>query len=455
MIVLSPGRLFRSGLRAALPGFASALLFLAPGNAEGEQPLRVVATGGRIAYTFYSPPAGLTAFHQRTPHQLGGPVAEIRVGLMDWMYTDKTEVANSQNDVVIDHAWLERAATGEVAPLVFSGARQLVLPMNSSAPYWLSDPIPSTVWSRGPPQRDELFWLHLRGRIPEGGKLPVGTPAGYPGAGFLAHPPTENAGPVDTAGLLPPIANATRRTDALPVIVLGRYAEPGHLSVIGIGDSILHGSGDSTRPEAHIAGYGFFNRAAVDRDGRHTIALFNLTRHGQTAAAWVNPARQNRQRPFLRFANVVVEEYGTNDLSARGSGDPDTILARLESIWSAARQSGVQRIVRTLLLPRTASDDGWSTSQGQTPNPGWEAGGKRDEINEGLRTALAEGLIDALVDTLAAVADPADQSRWLSTGKPRFATPDGTHVSPAGNILLAAPLRDALLALRVDEPSSP
>lgn len=140
----------------------------------------MVATGGRIGYTFYTPATANTSFWHRTPHKLGGPVSEIQVGFMDWMYTDKTETANADNDVTITFAWLERASTGQVVPLTFSGSRQLVLPMNSTTAHWLADAIPSSVWTGSAPVRDELFWLHAKGAIPEGGKLPVGTSSAFP-----------------------------------------------------------------------------------------------------------------------------------------------------------------------------------------------------------------------------------------------------------------------------------
>lgn len=434
-------------------------IFIAPLAVLAVEPVRVVGTGSRIGYTFYTPAAGSTAFWHRTPHKLGGPVSEIQVGFMDWMYTDKTETANADNDVTITAAWLERASTGQVVPLKFSGSRQLILPMNSITPYWLCDAVPSSIWTGSAPARDEVFWLHAKGTIPEGGKIPVGTPATYSGgadpglkAKFIAYPPANDPGTVDSAGGVPTIAGSSARTEGLPSVFLGRYTGPGHLAVIGIGDSILHGSGDVANPAASIAGYGFFNRAALDSNGGSTIAMFNLTRHGQSASAWVDPNKQKRQIPFLQFANVVVEEYGTNDLASAGSGDPVAILVRLDTIWTTARNAGVQKIIRTKLMPRTTSTDSWATLAGQTPNNNWGVGGSRDTINAGFQTALANGKIDILLDALAILGDPTDPGRWLTNGTSKYTTSDGTHVSPTGNALLAVPLRAALLSLTVDPP---
>lgn len=434
-------------LRHALTGI---LVLVATLTAGAVEPVTVVATGGRIGYTFYTHPAGCTAFRQRTPHVLGGPVAEIQIGFMDWMYpSSSAETANATNDVTIDHAWLERASTGQIVPVTFGGSRQLVLPMNATAPYWLSDAIPSSVWTGAAPARDEVFWLHVKGSIPEGGKTPVGTPANFTGARFAAYPPANDSSPVDVAGPVATISGWSTRTEGLPVVFLGRYAGPGHLAVVGVGDSILNGSGDNTT--AVIAGYGFFNRAALDANGKNAIATFNITRHGQTASSWVTPTRQSRQVHFLPFGNVMVEEYGTNDLGQAGGGSPTAILANVDKIWTAARDAGVQKIVRTTLMPRTASTDAWATFENQTPNSNWGEGAtSRDAINSGFAAALSDGRIDVLIDSLAVVADPRDTGRWLTNGAQKYTTTDGTHVSPTGNALLAVPLRAALLSLTVD-----
>ncbi len=450
MPALFPARL------ALHPRHLKALLFalcLAAPVLRAVEPVRIVATGGRIATFTSSVRTGDTAFRHRTPHLLGGPVAEIQIGFMDWFYpSSDAEIANTTNDVTINHAWLERASTGQVVPLTFSGSRQLVLPMNSTAPYWLSDAIPSSVWTGGPLARDEVFWLNVQGAFPEGGKCVLGTPTATTGGNFITYPGGNDPGTFDTAGAVPAITgNSGRIKFGLPVIFLGRFAEPGHLSVMGVGDSILDGTGDSNNPIPVPTGFGFLNRAAIDANGANAIAMFNLTRHAQTAASLADASRTPRQRELFKFANVVVEEYGTNDLGSGGTGVTATILSRLETIWGLARNAGVQKIVRTTLMPRTNSTDAWATPEGQTPNTGWGADGKRDTINAALQDALAAGKIDVLLDTLPVLADPDDSHRWLTDGTARYATTDGTHVSVAGNALLATALRSALLSLTVDE----
>src|SRR5690606_25849084 len=128
------------------------------------------------------------------------------------------------------------------------------------------------------------------------------------------------------------------------------------------------------------------------------------------------------------------------------------VLGRLETIWSTVRAEGVQKIVRTLLLPRTSSTDAWRTAENQAPNSGWGLGDKRDTINAGIRDALAAGQLDHALDTLAVRRHPPANSRWLSDGSTaNYVTSDGTHVGPHGNALLGVALRAALLSLAIDD----
>lgn len=441
-------RITRAGIAGLL--LSVALSFDA---VAADQPLRVVGTGGRIGVGAYKQAGAISAYWQRTPHMLGGPVSEITIGFMNWLHTTSMEAPNP-SPVTIDYAWLERGSTGQIVPLTFSGERQLVMPANDTAPYHLSDPVPSSVWQGAPPSRDEVFWVHAKGCIPTGGSLPVGTPASYAGARFLVYDGTKEPGTKDAPGPLPAIPNANTRPAGLPLLFLGRYTEPGHLSVIGLGDSILFGMGDSENPVPVISGFGFFNRAAVDEKGANAIAMLNLTRSGETAATWV--ARHDRQARLLPFANVVVEEFGTNDIGSNGSkANPQGVYERLQSIWKTAREAGVQKIVRTRLMPRTSSADRqWASAADQTPNPGWGPGEARDQLNDLLAKALAEGKIDILVDTLTPVADPENSHLWITNGTKAYATGDGTHPRPAGYALLAPPLREALLKIKVDDASA-
>lgn len=423
------------------------------------EPLRIVGTGARIAYSRFQTAGTATAFWHRTPHQLGGPVAELDIGFMNWLHTSKAEMANT-NVVTISHAWVERQSTGQVVALTFSGKRRLDMPADSPQAYFLADPIDSAVWTGSPPARDELFWVSAKGGVANAGEYVCqGTPSTYihPGnssnrAKFLLYDPANDPGGIDFAGPVPTVTGQNVRTDGLSMVFLGRFTGPGHLAVIGIGDSIMTGSGDPSNPVPVVSGLGFFNRAAVDAAGGNTIAMMNVSRHAEAASVWV--ASHSFRAQLLPFANVAVEEYGTNDIGSNGgSANASAIYGRLASIWQDCRAAGIQKILRTTLFPRTASASGnWTSMEDQTPNPGWGAGGARDQLHAMFPTALAEGKIDVLVDTLSVTCDPADDHYWFTNGTNDYMTDDGTHLRAPANIAAAAPLRAALLALAVDAP---
>jgi lysophospholipase L1-like esterase len=421
------------------------------------EPIRYVATGARIGVYPQSTDSEQTAFWHRSPHQLGGPVSEIQIGFMNWYLNYSVETTLS-NAVTLNYAWLERASDGQIVPITFSGARSLTMPADDTEPYWLADTIASSVWTGGTPSRDEVFWLNVKGSIPASGTLPVGTPTSYDGStsNFILYAPAEDPGSYDIAGAIPTITDQNSRTRGLPCMFLGRYSESGYLSVIGLGDSILDGSGDTARNYPAISGFGFFARAAVDSEGANTIATFNLTRHGASATAPTDTDNP-RQQYFLQYANVAVEEYGTNDLGSGGTGDVSTIQARLEAIWQLCRDAGIETIVRTRLMPRTTSPSTYFWSmEDQTVNTGWgdaDSGdsGKRDALNDGFETALAADSIDLIVDTLTPIADTSDDHYWLSNGTDDYMTSDGTHPSAAAYTILGEVLREALLTLSVTD----
>ncbi|WP_309383849.1 SGNH/GDSL hydrolase family protein [Cerasicoccus frondis] len=410
------------------------------------EPIRVVGTNSRMSPFTYSPGSTNTAFWQRSPHQLGGPVSEIDIAFMNWAVGYSGEVISS-SDVTIEYAWLERASDSQVVPLTFSGERELTMLGGVAQPYYMADPIDSSVWTGGAPQRDEVFWLHVKGSVPTvDGKACLGVYTTYSGSKFIFYDPANDPGNVDEAMTVPNITDKNQRTNGLAVMFGGRYTEPGYLSVIGLGDSILHGTGDATNPTPVLAGNGYFNRAATNLEGTDTVGMLNLARHGESANTFVNSHAMRGE--FLEFANVVVEEYGTNDIGSGGTGNVDQLYTNVQAIWQLARDAGVEKVLRTNLLPRTGSESyNWVSKEDQTPNSGWGDGEKRDIFNGYLATALSEGKIDVLVDTLTAVADPTDDHYWISTGANDYATSDGTHLSRTGNELAAVPLRAAFEAI--------
>lgn len=320
------------------------------------------------------------------------------------------------------------------------------MPANTAQPYWMADAVESSVWTGGPLARDEVIWLHLKGSVPEDGQICMGSYTSYGESTFIIYDPANDPGNKDFSGPVPTVSGQNRRTNGLPVMIGGRYTSQGYLSVIGLGDSILYGMGDKANPTPVLGGNGFFFRASVNSEGADTIAMLNLARSGETASTWVNSHAM--RAAFLPFGNVVVEEYGTNDIGSNATGEADAIYPRLKAIWQIAREAGVEKIVRTRLMPRTQSTSkDWLSLEDQTPNNGWGDGEARDQLNAYLDTALSEGLIDVLIDTLTPLADPTDNHYWLTNGTVDYTTGDGTHPNATGHALATPVLRAALESL--------
>ena len=80
-----------------------------------------------------------------------------------------------------------------------------------------------------------LDWVQAKGTIPTGGRVPVGTPATFPGAKFILYDPVNETAPmIDFAGAMPTISGSSARVAGLPLLFLGRFTGSGHLAVIGI-----------------------------------------------------------------------------------------------------------------------------------------------------------------------------------------------------------------------------
>jgi lysophospholipase L1-like esterase len=449
-------RLHRNSSQARRASWLSWSVVLLTGTAANalfaNQPLHIVGTGGRMAtdVDVFATSSPSTAFWQRTPYKLGGPVAEIDVGFMNWFNNSVDEIPNA-NSVTINFAWLERASTGQVLPITFSGQRQLIMPAQDAAAFHLADPIPAGVWTGAALARDEIFWLHAKGAVPASGNFLMGTFATYAGSMCIVYNPANDPGAKDFAGPVPAISGESILVGGVPSLFLGRYTGPGYVSVVGIGDSILNGAGDNLNPVPVIAGLGFLSRAALDENGANAIAVMSLGCNGEKGSSWLS--HHTHQAQIATFANVAVEEFGTNDIGSNGgSADASLIFTNLQGIWNVIDAAGVQKILRTRLLPRTQSTSGdWLSLADQTPNAGWGAGGARDQLNADLASALTNGQIDVHVDALSPVSDPSDNHYWLTNGTGKYTTSDGTHPSPTGHAFIAQALRAALITVVVDD----
>lgn len=205
-----------------------------------------------------------------------------------------------------------------------------------------------------------------------------------------------------------------------PVALLGEMDAPA-LSISAIGDSLTVGNtgaffGDG-RGNRGVLGYGFANvnggQANYNRLARGAEAASSLT-------YW---ARSKHRWRLAAYGNVATVWLGTNDVP--GPATAAQIESYLTTIYQQLR-GRMQRIVAVTLPPRTTSTDAFATTVNQTPMPGYEVGGKRDQVNAWIKAQVG-GLIDEVIDLNPVFESGKGSGLWVP-GR----TADGTHPNETG-----------------------
>jgi len=227
--------------------------------------------------------------------------------------------------------------------------------------------------------------------------------------------------------------------------------------VYGYGDSIGAGVGDDS---ANPIAYGFFNRALIgDGSPSRILAGCNFCRSSTTAQSF-NTATSDRLAYWSKYATYAVDEYGTNDFTATGNFTSlATMTTLVRAIWTKLKGYGVQKIIRTKLLPRTSSTDGWKYEINQTvTGAGWDVGG--DAI---LFNAAMDGEVGTNINAVCAMNGTRGvnnpllwiQDTYVGTPTTGYATIDGLHPAKPMHIVMATDLRATIDALNASISSLP
>lgn len=216
--------------------------------------------------------------------------------------------------------------------------------------------------------RDRVAYLRLELSVPEGGNIPVAEAieslsncrSYYTSAGSVNN--LAGTGSITFSG-------TTSATFELPFFIIGEAediaADP--LSTLGLGDSIFAQGGPSS----------FYHQACAG-SGSNYIAGCAMARGGTISNMFV--ANSAVLAPFIKYANLVVEEYGTNQVGSTLS----TIQSNLQSVWSLlwANKSTHPlardlKVLRTPLLNRTTDATGATVHSAV-----WNAGGTVEQLND-------------------------------------------------------------------------
>lgn len=227
-------------------------------------------------------------------------------------------------------------------------------------------------------------------------------------------------------------------------IMLGLFVEGDPLVVLGTGDSILNNVGDTSTGR----GNGFFGRALAGSDWATSIAGCNIARPSGNAQGWQGSAPL---AALCKYANRLVEEFGTNNFDNTANADPSTVgyvLGLSRNIWTAFANSASTvegatdiEIIRTKLLPRTNAPTGTTDADQVVYGPKWTSP-SGNAIDFNARLAL-EPLVDRHINFDAAARSTTNPDKWLQGSA---SSTDGTHPNQVLHISMAATLRDAILA---------
>lgn len=437
-------------------------------------PLMIAGTNSRIGDTAITPTSGRTEFVVSTTHILGYACAAVAPNFTQYFANASAEALPSSGATIVKMALLwHDNGTKRTTPVTFGGSRGVVMAPDSDI---TADEITPASFGSALPAfpAGTMFQLRYIGQVTGGtGSFAAGTPAtaspattGFTASGSnynnaQAYAPANRIDAVDGLGDMPnPTGQVGMNNIGLPTMFLGRAAVPDPVAVLVIGDSISVGLSEGANPMKTMAGYGYFDRAAVDASGyQNAVALAHQSRQTETLGTWMG--YNNRRRKWLGYASVVILEHGTNDLASAGGGpgtdytgvNRGSPLANLQynydAFWTLAKSyPSVKRIYQTNLLPRpSSSSDGWATKAGQTVPAGWASGGLRDALEAWWATKVSDGTIAGVIDVRTPVADAGDNHYWLTNGSAGYMTSDGTHPAGAGHALIAPAMRGALAGM--------
>lgn len=249
-------------------------------------------------------------------------------------------------------------------------------------------------------------------------------------------------------GIMPGDATAGTFTSITPnplyaLTPLALYGKPTVLSkrfkTVGLcGDSISVGAGRTLGPiDGRPAGEVGFMQIGAMRAGWGYVSI---GMNGQRASDFANPLRRINQVNMVKECDLVIVEYGTNDLNAGRTSDQ--IWADLLTIHKSYWAMGIPT-VQTTIAPRTNSTDGWATLEGQTPAHANTAGGpdsERSKLNDRIRRNL-DGI--RCIEIADLWESSRNSGRWKVAPKH---TGDGIHPNNYGHDNEAAnAVRDYLL----------
>lgn len=367
----------------------------AGGGGGAPLPLKVVTAPNWHPTGMQSASGSNTRFISRRPIYIGiGGASELVCSYFNaW-----AGVGGSGAFTVISHA-IEAGNGSMSVPVTLDGGvnRSKSIPLGTSDVQ--SDPILPSAFGLTSFAAGALFWERIVFDVPAGNTYPANVPrrAGYTGmAAYSCDPAAFPALTADGTGALDATGKTLTSGKTFGSIVLGRPLVAGTRHFGNVGDSFTRDSDQETAagnfPLRLFADV--FERAMLDFKG-DLSGLYGFINFGiyGTGVNSYNPAADAR-RPYYKYCTDMHDEYGTNDTGATNLA---ALQGRLQALWGAYVEEGVERIWRTKLWSVATTTDGYATEANQTVVASQLPGGIRYEINAWFDAKSADGTLAGVI----------------------------------------------------------
>ena len=387
--------------------------------------LRGVSTKNRLPSITYTT-SGTVLYHQvRFQVPMGGFAASSLKLDFPGMFFPATAAGN---DVLVDACYLERVTGVAESVQVLVGGSGTFTITNGAATTVVSDAILPAAFT-GLMQFDEFmeFWVRLRVRVSTAGHKFVGARSRYdPATPFCIRydPAVVFPSAVSGTGAMSYSGSASLLDDYgyCPILV-GVPVTGDPKTAFTVGDSIVEGITSSSHQ-----GPGLYIKKACMALGVPNIEHSkggNDQRDLALATGWT---------PYLKYARVLIDEMGTNNLNAR---------LDFFTYWSIAKTTYTyDKIVRSGMTPVCTSSDSFVTEANQTVTRAYP---------HAIETQMAELARIGMVNTnhVPFAARGVNTAKWIVNGAAFYATVDGTHPSVAADNLMATEFQPVLAAVTV------
>ena len=294
-------------------------------------------------------------------------------------------------------------AFGVFVPVHFNGQASVTIQPGAMV---YSDPVGVNL------VKGATFWTRTHVTVASAGmKFPVALYSNLNGEGadYSATPVDKTASGTVTSG------TTTHMYE--PGVILGAPKVPGGAVILGVGDSIMAGSGDSGAAGLDT---GWFLRAINNAYPTHLVAYASEAPLSWTSSSGIYSARRKATVERVGATHIVCE-HGINGVSATGW------QANIDALWAQLAIYGLP-IYQTTLTPKTTSTDAWATAGNQAVSAD-EA--RRVAFNTYVRTTPSPlaGYIE--------VADYAETSRNSGIWRAAYTT-DGLHPNATAAAAIAA-----------------